>query len=379
MKITILKSYLNESIQHVAKAISNRTTIPILTGVKIDARSSGVTLTGSDTDISIQSFIPLEDNGLEVINIERAGSVVLPSKFFIEIIKKLPSETIEIEVKDHFQTSIRSGNSDIQMVGLDPEEYPLLPNIDQTVSISILSDILKTMIRQTTFAVSTSEATSVLTGVLWSMKEDSLKLIACDRHRLATRETKMQLDSITQNQVVISGRTLNELSKILPDQNILINIITSDNQVLFKLGRVLFYSRILDGTYPDTSRLIPQTFQTQLIVNTKELTNAVDRANLLSREEKTNIVKLTVKEDQTVEISSSSSELGKVTETIASKSLSGELLRISFNSKFMLDALKVIDSEDVHLGFTGPMSPIIIRPEDGPSLLQLILPYRTTN
>lgn len=379
MKITILKSYLNESIQHVAKAISNRTTIPILTGVKINAHSSGVTLTGSDTDISIQSFIPLEDNGLEVINIERAGSVVLPSKFFIEIIKKLPSETIEIEVKDHFQTSIRSGNSDIQMVGLDPEEYPLLPNIDQTVSISILSDILKTMIRQTTFAVSTSEATSVLTGVLWSMREDSLKLIACDRHRLATRETKMQLDSITQNQVIISGRTLNELSKILPDQNILISIIASENQVLFKLGRVLFYSRILDGTYPDTSRLIPQTFQTELVVNTRELTNAMDRANLLSREEKTNIVKLTVKEDQTVEISSSSSELGKVTEIIASKSLSGELLRISFNSKFMLDALKVIDSEDVHLGFTGPMSPIIIRPEDGPSLLQLILPYRTTN
>ena len=379
MKITILKSYLNESIQHVAKAISNRTTIPILTGVKIDARSSGVTLTGSDTDISIQSFIPLEDNGLEVINIEQPGSVVLPSKFFIEIIKKLPSETIEIEVKDHFQTSIRSGNSDIQMVGLDPEEYPLLPNIDQTVSISILSDVLKTMIRQTTFAVSTNEATSVLTGVLWSMREDSLKLIACDRHRLATRETKMQLDSITQNQVVISGKTLNELSKILPDQNILVSIIASDNQVLFKLGRVLFYSRILDGTYPDTSRLIPQTFQTELVVNTRELTNAMDRANLLSREEKTNIVKLTIKEDQTLEISSSSSELGKVTETIASKSLSGELLRISFNSKFMLDALKVIDSEDVHLGFTGPMSPIIIRPEDGPSLLQLILPYRTTN
>jgi DNA polymerase-3 subunit beta len=380
MKLTILKHQLNEAIQHVSKAISTRTTIPILNGVKIDATHQGVTLTASDTDISIQCFVPLEENGLEIIQIKRIGSVVLPAKFFIEIIRKLPAEEIEIEIMSNFQTIIRSGASEIQMVGLDAEEYPLLPVIEQNKTISMASDLLKSMIRQTSFAVSTTETTPILTGVLWSLADQKLKLIACDRHRLATRETNMEVSLEQQfNNIVISGKTLNELNKILPDQNTLVDIVVTDNQILFRLQKILFYSRILDGTYPDTAKLIPQTFQTELTINAKNLTDSIDRAYLLSREDKTNIVKMIMNEDNTIEISSSSSELGKVTEIIETTHMSGELLKISFNSKYMLEALKVLDSENIKLGFTGAMSPIIIQPEDGISLLQLILPYRTTN
>lgn len=380
MKLTVSKEYLNESIQHVSKAISSRTTLPILSGIKIDASPAGVTLTASDTDISIQSFIPAEHNQKQIIRLERKGSVVLPAKFFAEIIKKLPSDQIEIEVANLFQTVIRSGSSEIQMVGLDPEEYPLLPDIEERKTISLASDLLKTMVKQTAFAVSTNEATPILTGVLWVLNGQNLKLIACDRHRLAQRETFMETDEARQfNNIVISGKTLNELSKILPDGNSLVDIVVSDNQVLFKMDRILFYSRILDGTYPDTTKLIPHAFQTEMVLNTKELVDAIDRAYLLSREEKTNIVKMVMIDEGSVEISSSSSDLGKVTELIAVKSLKGELLKISFNSKYMLDALKVLDSESIRIGFTGSMSPIIIQPEDGPSILQLILPYRTTN
>jgi DNA polymerase-3 subunit beta len=380
MKLTILKNQLNEAIQNVSKAISSRTTIPILNGVKIDATHQGLTLTASDTDISIQCFVPLEENGLEIIQIKRIGSVVLPAKFFIEIIKKLPAEEIEIELLQNFQTIIRSGTSEIQMVGLDAEEYPLLPVIEQNKTISMASDLLKSMIRQTSFAVSTSETTPILTGVLWSLADQKLKLIACDRHRLATRETNMEVSDDQQfNNIVISGKTLNELNKILPDQNALVDIVVADNQILFRMQKILFYSRILDGTYPDTTKLIPQTFQTELTVNAKNFTDSIDRAYLLSREDKTNIVKMIMHEDKTIEISSSSSELGKVTETIETTHLNGDLLKISFNSKYMLEALKVLDSEFIKLGFTGAMSPIIIQPEEGISLLQLILPYRTTN
>lgn len=380
MKLTILKEYLNEAIQHVLKAISSRTTLPILSGIKIDAAANGVTLTASDTDISIQAFIPAEHEQKTVIELQQRGSVVLPAKFFSEIIRKLPSELIEIEVANLFHTMIRSGTAEVQMVGLDPEEYPLLPQIEEKRSITLASDLLKTMIRQTAFAVSTNEATAVLTGVLWTLGDGRLKLVGCDRHRLAQRQTPMETgdDQLFQN-VVIAGKTLNELSKILPDGNSLVDIVVSDNQVLFKLDRILFYSRILDGTYPDTTKLIPQSFQTEIIIDTKLLTDAIDRAYLLSREEKTNIVKLVMLEDRSIEISSSSSELGKVTETIPTKSLTGELLKISFNSKFMLDALKVLDSETVRIGFTGAMSPIIITPEENDNILQLILPYRTIN
>ncbi|SEC31043.1 DNA polymerase III subunit beta [Paenibacillus sp. GP183] len=380
MKFIILKDHLNESINHVSKAISTRTTIPILTGIKIDAHANGVTLTASDTDISVQSFTPLETGDVDIIQIIQPGSVVLPARFFIEIVRKLPSQSIEIEVKDRFQTTIRSGSSEVQIMGLDPEEYPLLPQIEESKMIQIPSDILKTMIKQTSFAVSTNESTPILTGVLWSINGSELKFIACDRHRLATREITND-NSTLQNfhNIVISGRTLNELNKILPDQSSLIDIVISDNQVLFKIHSILFYTRILDGTYPDTSKLIPQSFQTQMVVPTKELADAIDRAYLLSREDKTNIVKMVMNEDQTIEISSSSSELGKVTEQINLRQISGDLLRISFNSKYMLDALKIMDSEYIHMGFTGAMQPIIIKPEDETSILQLILPYRTTN
>ncbi|MFS0841153.1 DNA polymerase III subunit beta [Paenibacillus sp. 1P03SA] len=380
MKLTILKDYLNESIQHVSKAISSKTTIPILTGIKIDATSEGVTLTASDTDISIQSFMPTETAELKVIELFQPGSVVLPAKFFMEMIRKLPSQTIEIEVKDHFQTTIRSGSSEVQIMGLDPEEYPLLPQIEESRTIRIPSDLLKTMIKQTSFSVSTNETTPILTGVLWQITDNKLKFIACDRHRLASREINLDLEPGQKfHPIVISGRTLNELSKILPDQNSLIDIVIADSQVLFKMNSILFYTRILDGTYPDTSKLIPQSFQTELVVGTKELADAIDRAYLLSREDKTNIVKLVMKEDETIEVSSSSSELGKVTEQLQLQKINGELLRISFNSKYMLDALKVMDSDNIHIGFTGAMQPIIIRPEEQQNILQLILPYRTTN
>jgi DNA polymerase-3 subunit beta len=141
---------------------------------------------------------------------------------------------------------------------------------------------------------------------------------------------------------------------------------------------VLFYTRILDGTYPDTSKIIPQTFKTELVLDTKKVMDAIDRAYLMSREEKTNIVRLMTLEDGTIEISSSSTELGRVTEQLEPAEFNGEPLRIAFNSKYMLDVLKVIDSEQLFIGFTGAMSPIIIRPMDHAYSMYVILPYRTT-
>ncbi|ANF95084.1 DNA polymerase III subunit beta [Paenibacillus bovis] len=380
MKIQISKTYLNDSIQQVSKAISSRTTIPILGGIKFDVNYAGVTLTASDTDISIQSFIPAEDNDKTVVRIDRPGSVVLPAKFFVEIIKKLPSQEIEMEVKDGFQTFIRAGATDIQLVGLDPEEFPVLPSIEENQQISVPGDLLKNMIKQTAFSISTQETTPILTGVLWNLAEGELKFVATDRHRLASRTVNTGEDTgVRFSNVVIAGKTLNELSKIIPDQNQLLDIVVADNQVLFKIDRVLFYSRILDGTYPDTSKIIPTSFKTELVIDTKKLADSIDRAYLLSREEKTNIVRMQTLENGAVEISSSSSELGRVTEQLDIAKFEGEPLRISFNSKYMLDVLKVIESEQLSIQFTGIMSPIIIKPLDESRSLYIILPYRTTN
>lgn len=378
MKLSIRKNALNEAINHVSKAISSRTTIPILNGIKMDAAANGVTLTASDTDISIQSFIPATEDNKDIVKLEQAGSVVLP-KFFIEIVKKLPSDDVQLEVLDNHKTMIRSGSTEIELVGLDPEEYPLLPKLEEDRVFTINGLLLKSMIKQTVFAVLTNESTPVLTGVLWYLSDGKLKFVATDRHRLASAEC--QIDGNTDlklEHLVVAGKTLNELSKIIPDDGTLIDIVATDNQILFKLNNILFYSRILDGTYPDTSKIISQTYKTEMTISTKALTDAIDRAYLLSREEKTNIVRLVTIGSSHIEISSSSSELGKVTEQIETHSLQGDELKISFNSKYMLDALKVIDSDNIHIGFTGMMSPIIIRPEEDQRMLHLILPYRTT-
>ncbi|KIL36277.1 DNA polymerase III subunit beta [Cohnella kolymensis] len=379
MKLTILRNELNEAIQHVSKAVASRTTIPILSGIKLEATNTGLTLTASDTDISIQSFIPMETPDKTIGTVEKTGSVVLPAKFFVEIVKKLPHEEVHLEVGDRFQTMITSGATEIQLVGLDPEEFPVLPTVQEDQVVSIPGDLLKDMIRQTVFAVTTNESTPILTGVLWNLQEGVYKFVATDRHRLASRTAAIEMYDVRFSNIVISGKTLNELAKIVPDQNVMVDIVVADNQVLFKLGNVLFYSRMLDGTYPDTSKIIPQTFKTELILNTKQLSDAIDRAYLLSREEKTNIVRLMTTEDGGIEISSSSSELGKVTEQLAVTELRGEPLKIAFNSKYMLDVLKVLDSEELFIGFTGAMSPIIIKPRDNENSLHLILPYRTTN
>ncbi|MFD2672217.1 DNA polymerase III subunit beta [Marinicrinis sediminis] len=380
MKLTVTKQELNESIQHVSKAISSRTTIPILSGIKMDVSHQGMTLTASDTDISIQSFIATEKDGKTIVEVHQPGSVVLPAKFFVEIIKKLPADEVEIEVSEQFHTLIRSGKSEINMNGLDPEEYPLLPKLEENQILSVPSDLLKSMIRQTIFSVSQNESTPILTGVQWQLSKGKLKLVSTDRHRLASREVEIEKHGDLEfKNVVISGKNLNELNKILPDQNVMIDMVVAESQVLFKLNHLLFYTRILDGVYPDTSKIIPSGFKTEMVIHTKSFMNAVDRAYLLSREEKTNIVKLMAQGNGVVEISSSLTELGKITEEVEAISYQGEPLKISFNSKYMLDALKVTDSEKIHIGFTGAMSPIVIQPEDHVQLLHLILPYRTTN
>lgn len=380
MKLRILKDELNDSIQHVSKAVSSRTTIPILSGIKIEVTDDGVTLTASDTDISIQSYIPQEKDDLQIIEIEQTGSIVVPGKLFIDLIRKLPSEWVDITVKEPFHVTIHSGTSELQMVGLDPEEYPMLPRLEANNQFSIPSEVLKLMVRQTIFAVSMNEGAGVLTGLLWSLQEGKLKFVGTDRHRLSTSEKYIDADpQLTFNNIVISGKNLNELNKLLPDQNMMIDIVVANNQVLFKINNILFYTRILDGTYPDTSKIIPQVFKTELELDTKLFLDAMDRAYLLSREDKSHIVRLVTQEDQVVEVSSSLSELGKITEQVTGKNIVGEPLKISFNARYMLDALKSIESESIHIGFTGAMSPIIIRPVDSEELLHLILPYRTAN
>ncbi len=377
MKFDIMRDRLLYGLNDVMKAVSSKTTIPILTGIKIDVTNEGITLTGSDADITIQTFIPVEENGDQLINISETGSIVLQARMFNEIVRKLPTNDVEIEVSNGLQAHIRSGKSEFHLIGSHASEYPLLPEVSTDRQFSIPADLLKSIIRETVFAVATSESRPVLTGVNWQIQGNELICVATDSHRLARRKTNLEHLPTDVSSVVIPGKSLNELNKILGESTDAVEIVITNQQVLFKTENVLFFSRLLEGNYPETTRLIPEEFKTDITINGKSLLQAIDRASLLAREDRNNVVRFETLEGNVIEISSNSPEIGKVEEQIQVESLEGEHLKISFSAKYMMEALKAIDGQDVVIQFTGAMRPFILRSVHDDAILQLILPVRT--
>ena len=377
MKFEIMRDHLLDGLNDVMKAVSSKTTVPILTGIKIDVTNEGVSLTGSDQDITIQTFIPAEENGEQIMTITTTGSIVLQARMFNEIVRKLPTNEVEIEVTNGFATYIRSGKSEFHLIGQDAIEYPLLPEVSAEEQFTIPADLLKSIIRETVFAVATSESRPVLTGVNWNIQDGELICVATDSHRLARRKTKLEQLPTGVSSVVIPGKSLNELNKILEDSTNPVQVVMTNQQVLFKADNMLFFSRLLEGNYPDTSRLIPESYQTNVTINGKSLLQAIDRASLLAREDRNNVVRFETLEGNAIEISSNSPEIGKVQEQIQVESLEGETLKISFSAKYMMEALKAIDGQEVIIQFTGAMRPFILRSVHDDAILQLILPVRT--
>lgn len=376
MEFTIKRYYFINQLNDTLKAISPRTTLPILTGIKIDAKEEGIILTGSDSEISIEISIPKEVDGEEIVTIAETGSVVLPGRFFVDIIKKLPGKDVKLSTNEQFQTLITSGHSEFNLSGLDPDQYPLLPQVSQDDAIQLPIKVLKNVIAQTNFAVSTSETRPVLTGVNWLIQDNELICTATDSHRLAVRKLKLEDEDIDNKNVIIPGKALAELNKIVTDSEDDINIFFASNQVLFKVGNINFISRLLEGHYPDTSRLFPENYETKIEMSNSDFYHAIDRASLLAREGGNNVIKLSTG-NQEVELSSTSPEIGTVKEDVDANSVEGSSLKISFNSKYMMDALKAIDNDEVEVEFFGTMKPFTLKPKDDDSVVQLILPIRT--
>ena len=376
MKISINRQYFIEQLNHCLKAISPRTTLPILSGIKIDVSDDQMVLTGSDSEISIEITIPTEVDNEEILEIESPGSVVLTGRFFVDIIKKLSGDFVELETNEQFSTKITAGKSEFNLSGQDANQYPLLPEVNEADSLVMSSTVLKTIVNQTNFAVSLSETRPVLTGVNWLFKDDHISFTATDSHRLALRKLLDKTFNTDASNAIIPGKSLSELSKILSDSDEDVEINLSQNQVLFTYGNMRFISRLLEGNYPDTTRLFPENYETKVNVNNAEFYHAIDRVSLLAREGGNNVIRMSV-ENGNVELTSNSPEVGTVNEEVTASSIEGEDIKISFNSKYMMDALRAIQSEEVTVEFFGTMRPFTITPSDSTEVVQLILPIRT--
>ena len=376
MKFEIMRDWLLEGLNDVMKAISQKVANPILTGVKMEVNEKGLTMTGSDSDITICTFIPVEQDGEQIIRVIESGSIILQAKVFSEIVRKLPTNEVTIEV-ENMQTHIQSGKSEFHLIGSNSDDYPVLPDVKDEYRFSLPSDLMKSIIKETVFAVSQQETRPILTGVHWETDEEKLVCVATDSHRLARREVTPEMMPESPFSVVIPGKSLQELNKILPDNADVVEIVIADQQILFKTRNVLFYSRLLEGNYPDTSRLIPSEHKTTVQVNGRKLLQAIDRASLLAREDRNNIVRFSAEGGNVIEVSSNSPEIGKVEELIEAIEVNGEDLKISFSAKYMMDALKAIDGQDIAIHFTGAMRPFILKSMESDAILQLILPVRT--
>lgn len=378
MKFTIKRNAFIKKLTDVQRAISSKTAIEILTGLKITVTENSITLTGSDSDISIENEISTDDSNYELL-IDEPGSIVLPARFFSEIIKRLPESTFTIEVNEHFQATITSGQTEYQVNGVDADNYPHLPEIDTNEQLTIPADIMKQVINQTVIAVSTQESRPLLTGVHLTIKDGELHAVATDSHRLSQRKVKLSGAEDIDYDIIVPGRSLVELSRMIADSTGSLEIQIAENQILFNFDNTAFYSRLLEGMYPDTDRLIPQSSETEIELNAVSLLHAIERASLLSHEGRNNVVKLSLNsENQTAVLSSNSPEVGNIEEELQFNKLTGNDIEISFNPDYMKAALQAFGQAEVKLSLTLPLRPFTLMPtEDSEDFIQLITPVRT--
>ncbi|WP_125714947.1 DNA polymerase III subunit beta [Companilactobacillus kedongensis] len=377
MKFSIDRSKFVNQTNNVQRAISTKTTIPILTGMKLDLSDSGLTITGSNSDISITSFISKEDTDND-LRIESTGSIVLPARFFNEIIKKLPGDNFDLEVLSNNQTLISSGVSEFTINGLDASNYPHLPEVETSNQLVFPTDLFKEVVNQTVIAVSNQESRPVLTGVNFLISSEGLVSVATDSHRLSQR--RIDITSDEDYNLIIPGKSLTELVRTINDSVKEISMSISENQVLFSFDNVMFYSRLLDGRYPETDRLIPADSNTKITFDTTKLLGSVERASLLSHESRNNVIKLEIKTaEKKAILYGNSPEVGTVEEVLDFENLEGDDLEISFNPDYLKDALRSFGGNtNIEMSFTSPLHPFTLRPvENKDDFVQLITPVRT--
>lgn len=366
MNFKIKRLELLNALTKVSRAVSIKSPLPVLTGIKFDLKEDELILTGSDSDITIQTSI--QDH----IDIIEPGSVVLSSKYILEIIKKIDSEDVHIFIVDGTLTRIEGANSRFDLNGTSYIDYPRIDLNKTGVNLQMKSIDLKEAIEQTSFATSEKETRPVLTGVNFKAKDHVLECIATDSYRLAKRI--LNIDSDISFNIIIPKKSLIEISRII-EKDELIDLYVSDRKVLFIFDNVLIQTRLIDGTYPDTTRLIPENFDYSMSVDSVSLLNSIDRASLLSNEQ-TNIIKLSMNEDEVI-LSSYSQEIGSVEENLSKAFYKGEPLNISFSARYLNDAIKSINGEKVQVLFTGEMKPFIIKDFEKEDIIQLVLPVRT--
>lgn len=366
MKFTCEKSILQNSISTVQKAVTGKSTMPILQGILINALDNELILSASDKDLSIETKFSTD--------IFENGSIVVDAKLFGEIIRKLPNDVIQISTMGNNTVEIICQKSKFNLIYMNAADFPELPAINEDMMFQVSQKVLKNMIKGTIFATAQDETRPILTGVLFEISGDKLNLVALDGYRLALMSQYMHNENLVS--AVIPGKTLNEVSKILNDDDMNVNITFTQNHILFSLNETKIISRLLEGEFIKYGSIIPSEFNLKVTTKRDELMSCLERASLLAKEGNTNLIKLNIEDDNMV--ITSNSQLGMVREEV-NIILQGQPLQIAFNSKYLIDVLKNMDEEEISMEFSSSVSPCIIKNKEKDNCTYLVLPVRLLN
>ncbi|GIO28596.1 DNA polymerase III subunit beta [Ornithinibacillus bavariensis] len=370
MEFIINQAEWSKAVSEVSRAVSGKATNPILTGIKIEAKQNSLNLVGSNNDMVIEKLISTSEK-LEIIH---TGSIVVSAKHLNELIKKLPND-MHVMLEDNLSVKIKSNEIITTLSGFDAGEYPVLPEIDHSDGFQLTSEELKNIVKHTVFATSKNETKPVLTGVHFTLQNNSLICVATNSQRLSFIKHSLHTD--LNESFILPSITLSEVGKLYNGYSSEIDVFIKKSTIVFKSSNLAVYSKLIDGKYPSTSSLIPEESKTTLIVNTKDLLNAIYRASIFASESRNNNVKIQLYDDSKIIVSSNSSSIGQIEETMKVKHVSGDKeLSITFDGNYMKDALVIIDQEEIMLCFNGSFKPIVLIPRGKTSNIQLISPVR---
>lgn len=364
MKFICEKQAIYNAIINVSKAVSERSSIPTLEGIKFKLEDSVLELTGYDLEIGIRTAIAVKS--------EDSGSFILNAKLFAEMMRKMPDLDILVEVSENYQVTISGGVTKFNLFAFGAEEYPELPAKNSEEKIAVSQPVLKEMINQTKFAVAVSDIKPILKGELFEIENEQITLAAIDGYRLAVRYEPVKCDKNVK--FVVPSKTLNEVTGLLSDnEEDVVNLYLSPKHIIFEIGGYMVYSRLLEGEFHPYKSAIPENSTTEVVVDRKELITTLERAMLLINERTPSPVRCYF-ENGIIKINCSTS-LGKITDEIRAE-IEGPVIEIGFKCKFLLDPLKVIKEDKVKLQMGGSLLPMKIVPCEGDNYVYLVLPVR---
>ena len=364
MKVVCARKDLYECVQTAARAVSSRTSLPILGHLLITAEEDQLRIAATDLEIGLECRVEA--------HVQDPGSLTAPARVLTEVLATLPESDVILSSDESNTVNLKCATSDFTILGLPPEEFPMLPEVREEVTLTIERDTIRDSIRKTSFAISADESRAILTGVLMQITDNGLKLVATDTHRLCAQDVSV-LESHGSVNAIVPGRALNELSRIVPEGEGTVEVGISPSQIMFKIDETVLISRLIEGQFPNFEKVIPKEHTKKLIVPTEQFLQSVKRVAIVARENSNRTIVQT--QEGTMVVTAESGNVGRAHEEVE-VIREGDDIRMAFNAKYLLDMLNVVETEAVEMELTGDVSPAVLRPQGQEDYTYVLMPMQ---